>query len=162
MIFSAIPPKSWLGNMPCTLDANYFCSQGFTAQQGVQQAAALIPARGQTPPCAPQPSRHPSSPRTCRTRAGSRYVTLARLCRCLPELGSISTSWHAERCIVPKIGLPHCIVTQACSGSKSNSLGFLGVISPRLLDTPRPQSTKQPWKRVALRGCPRLLACPRR
>lgn len=95
MIFSAMPPKSWLGNMPCTLDANYFCSQGFMAQQGVQQAAALIPARGQTPlPCSPalqaplftqdlqdksrQPVRDPGTALPVPARAGEYQHILAR------------------------------------------------------------------------------------
>jgi len=118
------PPKIWLSNTPCISNANYFCSQGFTAQRGALQAAVLDPARGRAPLRVPQPSGHPSLLGGCRVRAGSRGMTPARLCRCLPEPGSISTSWHMVLLIVPKIGLPHCIVRQTCSGSKSNSLGF--------------------------------------
>lgn len=94
-------------------------------------------------------------------KQGQPSTAPALLHRCLPAPGSISTSWHAERGIVPKIGLPHCIVTQTCSVSKSSSLGFsrltvcnfLGLFHPGCLPgglqgTQRPQSAKQPWKRA--------------
>lgn len=118
------PLKSWLGNTLSYLECQLLLLTGFYSPARSPASSRSVPARDRAPPFAPQHSRHPSLPGGCRARASGRGMTPARLRWCLPEPGSISTSWHAGRHIVPKIGLPHCIVTQTRSASKSNSLGF--------------------------------------